>query len=66
MEVVPAPETPRKGLKPPKSLGLNPQYLVLNVYTLISDSCDFLILVNPPIMFLTIGHQILLVPKGLV
>ena len=52
--------------KAPESLGVNPQYLVLSLYTLISDSHDFLILVNPPIMFLTIGHKILLPLKGLV
>ena len=45
--------------KASESLGVNPQYLVLN------STYDIIILANPPILFLTIGHKILLLPKGL-
>ena len=46
--------------KAPESLGVNPLILSFKFYTL---RHDIIMLANPPIMFLTIGHKILWLPK---
>ena len=47
------------------SLGVNPPILSSKFFSLNHMTYDIIILANPPIMCLTIGHKILLLPQGL-